>query len=111
MEVVLITEFFDGGTWGYKVYSNGFYEQWGAVTTLAFSSAWGAIWINLAKRMRDCNYTITHGHQHRNYQVNTYEHLTVYGRTPTGFYLNPYNYNNETVDFYYVCGFLANGEY
>lgn len=109
-EVILITEMHDGGTWGYKVYSNGFYEQWGAVTA-TYGAGWGIIYVGLAKRMRDCNYTITHGHQHRNYQVNTYEHLTVYGRTPTGFYLNAYNYPNESCHFYYVCGFLAEGEY
>lgn len=109
MEVVLITEFFDGGTWGYKVYNNGFYEQWGAVTTTA--SAWNSIWINLAKRMRDCNYTITHGHQHRNYAVDTYEHVQIYGRTTTGFYLRNYNYVNESCHFYHVCGFLAEGEW
>jgi len=110
-QIYPVIEMYDGGTWGYMVYSNGLFEQWGQVTTTAFSSAWGSIYINLAKRMRDSQYTITHGHQHRNYAVNTYEHLTIYGRTPVGFYINPYNYNNETVDFYRVTGFLAEGEY
>jgi hypothetical protein len=103
-------EVFDGGNHGYRIWSDGYCEQWGTATA-EYSGAWGIIPVTLMKVMRDSNYCVVHGHQHRNYQVNTYEHLTIYGLTKTGFVLNPYNYIGESLHFWRVCGYLEEGQY
>lgn len=103
-------EVFDGGSHGYRVWSDGYCEQWG-VAVSEVGAAWCTIPISLIKVMRDSNYCITTGHQHRTAVVNTYEHLILNSINKYGFTINCYNYIGESLHYWRVCGYLEEGQY
>jgi len=110
VEIDTIIEEYVSGTSGYRIWSSGYCEQWGQASSLT-SGAWVIIPITFLKEFADTNYCITTSHQHRNYQVNTYDHITIYGLTTTGFVINAYSYASESIDFWRACGYLKDGEF
>lgn len=103
-------EVYDGGNHGYRIWSDGYCEQWG-VATGEVAAGWNTINITLLKVMRDSNYCITSGHQHRTAIVDVTEHLVLNNINKYGFTIRAYNYIGESLHFWRVCGYLEEGQY
>lgn len=109
VKFIPVIETYVNGTSGYCIWADGFCEQWGRAIS-GTNGGWVVIPVVLLKKFKNTDYNISTGHQHRNYQVNTYEHITVYGLTVDGFQMNVYNYI-DSIQFWRACGYLAEGFY
>ena len=103
-------EVYDGGNHGYRIWSDGYCEQWG-IGISDVAAGWATIPVTLMKVMRDSNYCIVKGHQHRTAIVDTYDHSHTLSMNKYGFSIRAYNYIGEGLHFWRVCGYLEEGQY
>jgi len=104
-QVYPVIEFYENGSSGYKIYSNGYCEQWGQVNYNVGTSGT----ITFIKPWRDTYYTITGGMNNNSstahfFVINTYNSKTT---TTIGWYKDV----TGVEGVWRACGYLPNGEY
>lgn len=100
-DVDYVVESYQSGTSGYRIYKNGWCEQWGTLP----AGGWASAQINLLKTMADTNYIIVWGNSWENSP--TQNITTITSKTTTSFYLANYLSWSNWPAYWKVEGYIA----
>ena len=95
-----VIETWVSGTSGYRIYSDGWIEQWGRNTV----SGDGTYTVTLLKNMKDTNYNITQWIAFQGSSKTQYDNgVSITQLTTSSFTYNSYAYGNTLI--WYACGY------
>ena len=110
-----IIDTYINGTSGYRIWSDGYCEQWGEVSTTAARQSWGNI--TLTKIYKDINYNVfinPKSHVRNNTYLVFMNMGTARIISSNNFYAGAYGISDVDLNtgfWWKTCGYLAEGEY